>query len=1177
MLINNSAESANASDIGHAEAQWMEKFAAVQLSEARFRSLAHGLQVGILIQLANAEIVLSNPKALELLGLTQDQLHGKTSLDPDWNVIHPDGSPFPGPTHPVPQAIATARPVHNVEMGVFRPATGDRVWLLVNADPQLAADGSVLQVVCTFSDISGTYAAREARETAALLTRTSEIFQEREAFTQSILNSVPAEIAVLSRNGTIVAVNEGWRRFARENGLPSGELPAKTDVGANYLAVCEASGDDSVAGAMSPLAGIHAVLNGSLRSYAHEYPCHSPDAQRWFQMQVTPFEGSKILGAVVTHTDITQRKLAEIKRQAVEAELKQAQHAAPIGSWHWPRAAGASSAPQQATADRLAATQERLQLVIDATDDGIWDWHVPSGWVFRSPRYLSLVGAAAQDDTHDLDFFMRTVHSDDLPRVTQTIQDHLEGRTPFIVSEYRLATAAKHVRWLKARGRIVSRDASGAPLRLVGTLSDITERKNSDMALQQREQQLARVLEGSNQGFWDLNVQTKKLALSARMEEMLGYAPGEMNIGMDHWAEHMHPDDLQMVFASIDRQLAGQSAHPELEMRMKTKRGEWRWFQARGRIVSRDDQGAPLMMSGTHTDITEQKQLESALKEAATVFSSSYEGIMVVSPDMLITKVNPAFSRITGYSPDEAVGQSPQILSSGKHDAQFYWDLWSEVTDKGFWSGEIWDRRKNGELYSALMSISAVRSDTHAIQRYVGVFTDISKFKAHEQELDRIAHFDPLTGSPNRRLLADRLDHAISHSRRTERNLAVCVLDIDNFKFINDAQGHPLGDLVLVGVSENLKRVLRAEDTLARIGGDEFVLLLAGITSTQECSQILDRVLDAVSQPILVADSNVAVTASIGVSLFPDDNADADTLLRHADQAMYQAKEAGKNRYCLFDLESNHKAQTHRSYLGLLRAALQGGQFELHFQPKVNLRTGEIVGAEALIRWRQPGVGLVSPADFLPHIYGSDLEVPLGEWVIQTALGQAARWRTQGLNLCVSVNISARHLLDPGFHDSLVQALAEHPGLPASCFELEVLETAAIADIDLAVGILTRCRALGVQFALDDFGTGYSSLTYLRKLPVDTLKIDQSFVRDMLSDAEDMGIVEGVIRLGEAFRRNIIAEGVETLTHGAALLSLNCYLAQGYGIARPMAAGLFADWTATWTAEQKWLKLGAGH
>jgi EAL domain-containing protein (putative c-di-GMP-specific phosphodiesterase class I) len=220
-------------------------------------------------------------------------------------------------------------------------------------------------------------------------------------------------------------------------------------------------------------------------------------------------------------------------------------------------------------------------------------------------------------------------------------------------------------------------------------------------------------------------------------------------------------------------------------------------------------------------------------------------------------------------------------------------------------------------------------------------------------------------------------------------------------------------------------------------------------------------------------------------------------------------------------------------------------------------------------------VGLVSPADFLPHIYGSDLEVPLGEWVIQTALAQAALWRMQGLALCVSVNISARHLLDAGFHDSLVQALARHPGLPASCFELEVLETAAIADIDLAVGILTRCRALGVQFALDDFGTGYSSLTYLRKLPVDTLKIDQSFVRDMLSDAEDMGIVQGVIRLGEAFRRNIIAEGVETLTHGAALLSLNCYLAQGYGIARPMAAALFADWTATWKAEEKWLSLDA--
>jgi diguanylate cyclase (GGDEF)-like protein len=457
----------------------------------------------------------------------------------------------------------------------------------------------------------------------------------------------------------------------------------------------------------------------------------------------------------------------------------------------------------------------------------------------------------------------------------------------------------------------------------------------------------------------------------------------------------------------------------------------------------------------------------------------------------------------------------------------------------------------------------------------LGVFSDISKLKAHQQELDRIAHYDPLTGVPNRRLLADRLQNAINRAARSERILAVCFLDIDNFKSINDGQGHTAGDQVLMGVTESLKRVLRAEDTLARVGGDEFVLLLSDISSTQECSQILQRVQKAVGLPILIAGAPTVVTASIGVSLFPEDKVDADTLLRHADQAMYQAKEAGKNRYCLFDLKSNQKAQLHRSYLEFLGAALLNQEFELHYQPKVDLRTGAIVGAEALILWRRPDGTQVCPAEFLPHIYGSDLETPLGQWIIKTALAQTAAWQQQGLALCVSVNISAHHLLDAGFYDYLKQVLAQHPALPASSFELEVLETAAIADVDLAVAILTRCRALGVQFSLDDFGTGYSSLTYLRKLPVDSLKIDQSFVRDMLHDADDMGIVEGVIRLGEVFRKNIIAEGVETLSHGAALLAMNCCQVQGYGVARPMPADHFEVWSQTWMAQKQWLELPA--
>jgi EAL domain-containing protein (putative c-di-GMP-specific phosphodiesterase class I) len=288
---------------------------------------------------------------------------------------------------------------------------------------------------------------------------------------------------------------------------------------------------------------------------------------------------------------------------------------------------------------------------------------------------------------------------------------------------------------------------------------------------------------------------------------------------------------------------------------------------------------------------------------------------------------------------------------------------------------------------------------------------------------------------------------------------------------------------------------------------------------------------------------------------------------------MYQAKEAGKNRYCFFDLVRNQKAQAHRSYLDLLKVALLEDQFELYYQPKVNLRSGEVVGAEALIRWMRPGVGLVSPADFLPHVYGSDLEVPLGDWVIKNALAQLADWRQNGFDFCVSVNISPHHLLNGSFYKNLVQALALHPNLPASCFELEVLETAAIADINLAIEILTQCRQLGIKFSLDDFGTGYSSLTYLRKLPIDTLKIDQSFVRDMLHDAEDFGIVQGVIQLGEVFKKEIVAEGVETLSHGAALLGMNCWIVQGYGIARPMQAIDFVEWSIYWTESENWVGL----
>ncbi|WP_059286232.1 putative bifunctional diguanylate cyclase/phosphodiesterase [Aquitalea magnusonii] len=558
------------------------------------------------------------------------------------------------------------------------------------------------------------------------------------------------------------------------------------------------------------------------------------------------------------------------------------------------------------------------------------------------------------------------------------------------------------------------------------------------------------------------------------------------------------------------------------------------------------------------------------------MFDSSYEGIMVVSPSGLMTKVNAAFTRITGYSEEEAIGRSPAILSSGQHGPAFYQELWSMVRQHDFWRGEIWNRRKSGDLYAELLSISVVRDQFGQIQHYIGIFSDITQLKAHEAELNRIANFDPLTGVPNRRLLSDRLEQALIRSRRSGKPCAVCFLDLDGFKAVNDLHGHEAGDQLLIAVTERLKSVLRADDTLARLGGDEFVLLLCGLEGNDECIPVLDRVLSAVRQEVSLAAASISTSASVGVTLYPLDDADADTLLRHADQAMYQAKTSGKNRYQLFDPESDRKAQLHRRTLESLELALQQQQFLLYYQPKVDLGSGRIIGVEALIRWQHPERGLLAPAAFLPTLQGSELETAFGRWVLDEGVAQAARWQAQGLGMAISINVSANYLLHADFYPHLQQALQRYPQLPPARLELEVLESAALADMDQALAVLQQCRALGVHFALDDFGTGYSSLTYLRKLPLDTLKIDQSFVSGMLEDVDDLGIVASVIQLADVFQRQVIAEGVETMAHGAVLLQMGCRLVQGYGIARPMPAAELEGWCRQWQLQGLWRQLGDG-
>jgi diguanylate cyclase (GGDEF)-like protein len=484
----------------------------------------------------------------------------------------------------------------------------------------------------------------------------------------------------------------------------------------------------------------------------------------------------------------------------------------------------------------------------------------------------------------------------------------------------------------------------------------------------------------------------------------------------------------------------------------------------------------------------------------------------------------------------------------------------------------MWSRRKDGQPYSVLLTASSVRDAYDTVQNYVILLSDITPLKRHQEELVHSAQYDVLTDLPNRLLLSDRLHRAMALCQRQNQSLAVLYLDLDGFKYINDHYGHDVGDALLVSVSNRMKLVMRDVDTLARIGGDEFVAVLSNIESVQDCMQLVERVLHACAEPVHFQGRELKVTASIGVTMYPQDEAEADQLMRHADQAMFEAKQNGKNRICLFDsvLDSEVKTrslQQERIALGLLRQ-----EFVLHYQPKVNMRTGAVVGVEALIRWEHPERGLLSPGVFLPVIEKHPLSEALGSWVIRSALMQMNDWKRLGLTMPVSVNLSARQFQQQNFAMHLAEALASYPDLDAKCLELEILETSALEDIDTVAKIIQDCHHLGVLFAIDDFGTGYSSLTYLRRLPVETLKIDQSFVRDMLNDPDDLAIVKGVIGLAAAFHKHVIAEGVESVASGNKLIELGCDFAQGYIIARPMAGSQIPEWSATWKPPIQWMQ-----
>ncbi len=553
--------------------------------------------------------------------------------------------------------------------------------------------------------------------------------------------------------------------------------------------------------------------------------------------------------------------------------------------------------------------------------------------------------------------------------------------------------------------------------------------------------------------------------------------------------------------------------------------------------------------------VIEQEQNAQSLRLAAAVFDSSNEGIIITAPDGSILRVNPAVSSVTGYQPEELIGQNPRIFSSGRQGPEFYRSLWNDVLKNGQWQGEIWNRRKNGEVFAEWLSISCIRSPGGRVDYYVATFSDITERKRAQDRIYHQAYHDALTGLPNRVLFRDRLEQSLAFAHRINHGkVALLFIDLDRFKLVNDSLGHDAGDRLLQLVAQRLRAVGRQTDTLARLGGDEFTFLLPDVDDVEEARVVANKVLSALRLPFSLDGHHICVSASVGISVYPDDGDSVEILMKHADTAMYRVKKEGRNGIQIYDHALDQASLRRLELENDLHAALGNQELQLLYQPQYDLGTGEIRGAEALVRWQHPELGMVSPSEFIPIAEETGLIVPIGAWVLEAACRQAQAWKQAGLGgLVMSVNLSVRQFYREDVVKLVTRAMDEHC-LDANMLELEITESVAMDNVEYTIRTLESLAESGLQLAIDDFGTGYSSLSQLKKMPVGVLKIDRSFVQDITHDDEGAEIVNAIIHMAHRLGLKVIAEGVETEAQLAHLKSQHCDFAQGYLFSQPVAA-----------------------
>jgi len=683
--------------------------------------------------------------------------------------------------------------------------------------------------------------------------------------------------------------------------------------------------------------------------------------------------------------------------------------------------------------------------------------------------------------------------------------------------------------------------------------------RSSRIAQYTSENRMRHALEGTHSGLLDWNIEDNKLFLSPHFEDMLGYGPGELGDSITGLMEFIHPDDIKHIRSRLREHLKGNSDLFESEHRFKHKSGKWIWMYGRGKIVHRDMEKKATRLVGTQTDISERKKADEHLQQTALVFETIAEAVVICDENNRIISVNQAFSEITGYSREEVIGADPNILQSGKHDSTFYHRMWDSIINNGSWQGEICNKNKNGDVYTEWLSIATILGSKGNIDKYIAVFRDITKRKQDEELIRYQANYDALTELPNRHLLMDRLGFELQRSNRDNTMVALLFIDLDRFKPINDTYGHMVGDQLLWEVSKRLSNIVRESDMVARLGGDEFTIILPNIEDIREVEHMASRTLKGMASPFNLDGRELIISASIGITMYPDDADNITSLMTNADNAMYLAKEEGRNTFCFFTSELNEHAKETLRIENDLHHSLQKNELIPYFQPIIDIGSGEVVAAEVLLRWKHPELGVLLPESFIPIAEAAGMIVDIGKWLLEVVCCQVMRWRNDGTNLeRICVNISGRQFRDNLLY--IVENALNTSGLEPECLELEIIETVLLEDNKQNTNTLNTLCEMGVRLTIDDFGTGYSSLSYLKKYPFDVLKINHSFICGLPNNKDDSTLVNTMISMAHELGLEVIAEGVETKEQLDYLRTQGCDMAQGFYSTKPMPANKFEKW-----------------